>query len=188
MNFVQLYHDYTPRVTRFFLRKGVPEDRAEELTQEVFIRVYGGMERFRHESRVGTWIFTIARNLWLNEIRARTTDKRQGTEVPVDDQIEGVRSERTNPEDEILLQERRRILHRALAQLPDRMRRTVELRLERDFKYREIARIMGVSVQTIKSQLFQARSRLRQILGDGYEETDAAGLEEPDRDARKEQE
>lgn len=186
MNFVQLYLDYTPRVTRFFLRKGVPEERAEELTQEVFIRVYGSMERFRHESRVGTWIFTIARNLWLNEIRARSTDKRQGTEVPVDEQIEGVCSERIGPEDELLRAERRRILHQALEQLPDRMRRAVELRLERDFKYREIARIMGVSVQTIKSQLFQARQRLRESLGDRYEEGDTVRLEAADRDVGKE--
>ncbi len=186
MNFVQLYRDYTPRVTRFFLRKGVPMDRAEELTQEVFIRVYGSMERFRHESRVGTWIFTIARNLWLNEIRARSTDKRYGTEVPVDEQIEGVRSERIDPEHEVLRQERQKILREALGQLPDRMRRAVELRLEQDFKYREIARIMGVSVQTIKSQLFQARSRLREILGDHYEEADATQLDTPDCDVEKE--
>jgi RNA polymerase sigma-70 factor (ECF subfamily) len=186
VNFVQLYRDYTPRVTRFFLRKGVPEDRAEELTQEVFIRVYGGMERFRHESRVGTWIFTIARNLWLNEIRARNTDKRQGTEVPVDDQIDAVSSERINPEAEMLLEERHRILHQALEELPNRMRWAVELRLERDFKYREIARIMGVSVQTIKSQLFQARQRLREVLGDTYGERDTARLEAADCDGGKE--
>ena len=184
--FHELYVLYWAQVHRFFLRKGCRFEEARDLTQDVFCRVYTGMEDFREESRVTTWIYTIAQNRYANMIRSRRTDKRSGEEVSVEALAEqGVeptaehdprRAEPASPESSALVAERRRVLRGALEELPPKMRQAVRLRLDQGLKYREIATIMGVSIQTVKSQLFQARQRLRTLLGEYFEPDDLAAI------------
>jgi RNA polymerase sigma-70 factor (ECF subfamily) len=172
----ELFERYYPSVFHFFRNRGVPREDSRDLTQEVFLRVYRGIGRFRRDASFETWLFHIATNLWLNHIRRRTAGKREAKEVSLDHvlesggQIAAGRSlaggqEREPPLDGLIAEERRRAVREALAELPPQMRRCVVLRLDRDLKYREIAALMQISVNTVKSQLGQAKVRLEEKLG-----------------------
>jgi RNA polymerase sigma-70 factor (ECF subfamily) len=164
-----LFDRHYPAVFHFFQNRGVPREDARDLTQETFLRVYRGIGRFRRDASFQTWLFQIATNLWCNDVRRRTAGKREGSEVSLDvlaGKGREVAEEPAHPLDGMLAEERRSTLREALAELPPQMRRCVLLRLDRDLKYREIASLMQISVDTVKSQLAQARSRLQARLGD----------------------
>ncbi len=176
--FERLFEDYCRPVSRYFARRGCSKEECQDLTQDTFMGVYKGMESYRSESSIETWLFVIAANIWRNWLRSQGAKKRDAAEVPLDSQsssapqgILGVLA----AQDEGALQgllssERYRLLRRELEKFPPRMRFCFLLRFYQGLKYREIAIIMGVSVETVKSQLFQARGRLRESLGEHFGE------------------
>ena len=131
-----------------------------------------------------TWIFQIARNIASNEIRSRRTSKRGATEVPFEEtcrvEDDGVMRECIQadgrvggtPLEDLLVTERAKILHEAMESLPPQMRRCVRLRVEQDLKYREIAAVLGISIDTVKAHLFQARQLLKDKLSGHFLDQD----------------
>lgn len=167
----RLFERYARPVSYFFARRGFSPEECRDLTQETFLGVYRGMDAFRHDASVETWLFTIAANVWRNEVRSRTAGKREGREVPLEGLAESpgtVPAELRGADDPLaglLAEERAGLLREALGELPAQMRRCLLLRLDQQLKYREIAQVLCVSIETVKSQLFQARERLRHRLG-----------------------
>lgn len=168
--FERLFERYARPVSYFFAHRGFSPEECRDLTQETFLGVYRGMNGFRHDASVETWLFTIAANVWRNEVRSRTAGKREGRELPLEELAE---SSGTLPADlcaagdplaGLIEDERAGLLREALGELPAQMRRCLLLRLDQQLKYREIAQILRVSIETVKSQLFQARERLRHKL------------------------
>jgi RNA polymerase sigma-70 factor (ECF subfamily) len=182
--FRQLFDLHYRPVWRFFARRGFPHEECHDLTQETFVRVYTGMDGFRGEARFETWLFRIALNTYRKALRYRGADKRAGRELSLEDANGGVRTEAETadeavlpmadpprqPLDDMLGNEKRRALKRAVAELPDQMRRCVVLRIYQDLPYKEIAGTMKVSIETVKAHLFQARRRLRVALADHFED------------------
>ena len=182
--FRDLFERYYEAVNCYFVHLGFSPEESRDLAQDTFLRAYRGLGGFRGAARFRTWLFTIARNVGSNAIRAQETMKRGGREVILDDlQTEAhpgsVDSEVESPEDRgesvpssakpsplegLLSEEQSRLLREALDSLPPRMRRSVFLRYGQDLKYREIADLLQVSIDTVKSQLHQARQRLAPIL------------------------
>jgi len=174
--FRRLFERYCAPVTHFFVNRGFSDQEAEDLAQEVFLRVYRSVEGFRSDSSFNTWLFSIVKNVWRNEIRRLTAKMRQAEEVPleavIDHQDDGGELAVSEPQDplegpldQVLADERRQLFYRALAQLPPKMRQCVLLRLVQDLRYREIAALMKVSIATVKSQLNLAKQRLKPLLG-----------------------
>jgi RNA polymerase sigma-70 factor, ECF subfamily len=178
--FESIFGCYYGAILRFFVRCGFKQEECEELTQETFLRVYNAMDTFRCDSEVKTWLFTIATNLYRNEIRSRRTIKRTAALVSLETAIEqgqplfGERSPLSGasgmdgPLDALLFDEQVRLLRRELEGLPERMRQCVTLFLNQGLKYREIAVVMQISVETVKAQIFQAKKRLREALGEVF--------------------
>lgn len=172
--FERLFERYSQPVTSFFARRGFSPEECRDLTQETFLGVYKGMERFRRDSSVETWLFTIAANIWRNELRSRSADKREGQEVSLDSQrdepglhlVTRSSAGEDDPLAGLIEKERSSRVRRALEELPPQMRRCLVLRIDQQLKYREVAVAMRVSIDTVKSQLFQARERLREMLMD----------------------
>ena len=178
-DFEQLFKRFYRPVSYFFANRGFSSEECRDLTQETFLGVYKGIGRFRRDASVETWLFTIAGNIWRNELRSRSADKRAATEVSLAAMVdEGARLSQASapivgpkfsgPLDDTLAGERTRMLRDAMAKLPAQMRRCVLLRVEQDMKYREIATVMQVSIETVKSQLYQARERLKISLGSHF--------------------
>jgi len=172
-SFREVFLERYPAVWRFFLTHGLSEEESRDLTQETFLRVYKGFSSFRGEAQLSTWIFQIARNIYLNQLRGLSTSKREGAEVPFDEALAEPATSSPNATDQdalsnLLHVERSKQLREALESLPSQMRRCVLLRVEQDLKYREISVLLGISIDTVKALLFQARSRLKEQLGESW--------------------
>lgn len=177
-SFRQLFRSYYRPVYSFFLRRGFPAEESRDLTQDTFFRVSKSLNTFRHESSFESWLFKIAANIYRNTLRGQAALKREAQEVSLDELTEqavgngegGVpwSSGEAGPLDEVLLQERLKVLRGALESLPVQMRRCVLLRIDQDLRYREIAELMQVSIDTVKAHLYQARQHLKGKLGDYF--------------------
>ena len=167
--FESLFEKYAKAVYYFFLRRGFSHEESQEMAQETFYRSYRGLKRANQGSDLKAWLFTIAANVRRNEIRHRKAEKRDVQEISLDGLVEGGRELRSqagnDPLKDTLENDRSRRLYSAVGELPDQMRRCLVLRIIHELKYEEIATVMQVSVNTVKSQLFQARRRLQMQLG-----------------------
>lgn len=149
----------------FLLRLTRREDLAEDIGQEAFVRVLRNLDRFDERFRFSTWIFTIARRLWINHIQ-------KFRPIPDSDVI-GTRSgEDDGPEAVAETKERRARIADAvavgLASLNPRQREIVELFHGRELSIQEIALRLELPVGTIKSHLFRARRRMNAaVIEDG---------------------
>lgn len=169
----ELFQRYYRPLVAFFMRRGFPREESRDLAQDTFVRVYKNVGDFRGESSIETWLFKIAGNLYKNKLRSQGTQKRDAPEVSLES-VEGLQvgeaweEQAEDPLVAMLSRERAGILRNALKELPPQMRRVVLLRVDGDLKYREIADLMSVSIETVKAHLYQARQQLRNRLADYF--------------------
>jgi RNA polymerase sigma-70 factor (ECF subfamily) len=155
--FETLFSRYSAPLVGFLGRMVLDRGRAEELAQEVFVRVYKARDRYEPRARFSTWLFGIAHNLALNEL-ARAY---RGRERPLEPVHEETYPD-TGPSSEEQLEAKRtqqRLAH-ALAGLPARQRAALVLRSEQGLAYGEIAEALATSVSSVKSLLHRAREGL----------------------------
>lgn len=175
--FRSLYEKYYGLVFAFFRRRGFLREDSRELAQDTFLRVFKNMNRYRGDAE-WTYVFTIANSIYLNRIRSLKTKMRDMPtssleELPdrsVEEQGNPFTGEKiTTPEEETLQRERVSILRQAIEELPPRMRRCLQLQVYGGLKYREIALVMGTTIDAVKRLLYEARNRLRVKLGPSLE-------------------
>jgi RNA polymerase sigma-70 factor (ECF subfamily) len=145
-------------------------DEAEDLAQEAFLRVYRARKKYRPRSKFSTWLFTIANNLALNALRSRS----RKPAVPLDVRDSGplgprpaeqlVKDKATAPSGQLRRKELVDVINRALENLNERQRMAVVLNKFEDMNYADIAEVMGLTTQAVKSLLSRARTNLRQEL------------------------
>ncbi|HVS37340.1 MAG TPA: sigma-70 family RNA polymerase sigma factor [Gemmataceae bacterium] len=146
---------------------------AEDLAQEVFLRVYRARHKYRPRSKFSTWLFTIANNLALNSLRSR--QRKPTTPLAVHDsgplgprpQEQLVRDHHSGPTQKVQREELAAVIQEALAGLNERQRAAVVLNKFEDMNYAEIAAVMGLTTKAVKSLLSRARMNLRAALS-GY--------------------
>ena len=142
------------------------ESDAEDIAQQVFIRVWQSAPRYNPSAKFTTWLLTITRNLVFNEMRRRQRarlvplDPGDADRAPVG---HADASARSAPE-EIADAELQDAITRAIASLPETQRMAVVLRRFEEMPYEEIARVLGTTVPSVKSLLFRARTDLRELL------------------------
>jgi len=172
--FRRIFERFYRPVAGFFHKRGFPSQDCEDLAQETFLRVYRSLAEFRGEARLDTWIFKVAANLYCNTLRSRGTQKREGKELSLDAPAtlaaleDALPAEGGSPLEESLEHEREAMLERAIQSLPPQTRRCLELRIACGLKYLEIAEVLRISGDTVKTHLLQARRRLRSALGEHY--------------------
>ncbi|HEY1170972.1 MAG TPA: sigma-70 family RNA polymerase sigma factor [Verrucomicrobiae bacterium] len=142
---------------------------AEDLAQNVFIQVYKSAHRYEASARFSTWLFTIARNLCLNEIRRRSRHPAESMDVthPENEdqplrQIEDVKQ--FAPPDTMLQGELTDKVEEAIASLPENQRTAMLLCRQDDLSYDDIAKVLGCSLSATKSLIHRARETLKQRL------------------------
>lgn len=146
------------------------KEEAEDLAQEVFLRIYKTRKKYRPRAKFSTWLFTIANNLALNALRSR----QRRPAVPLDTRDSGplgarpaetlVRDRQDQPGERMQQQELAAIVQRALEDLNERQRVAVVLNKFEDMNYAEIAEIMHLTTKAVKSLLSRARDNLRRAL------------------------
>jgi len=142
---------------------------AEDVAQNVFLQVYKSAHRYEVTARFSTWLFTIARNLCLNEIRRRSrhpTDSLDATHAEYEDQpLRQFKDERIfSPPDALLHGELEHKIVEALAELPENQRTAILLCRGDELSYEEIAAVLGCSLSATKSLIHRGRETLKQKL------------------------
>ncbi|PTX97666.1 RNA polymerase subunit sigma-24 [Verrucomicrobia bacterium LW23] len=153
---------------------------AEDIAQQVFIRVYRAAPQYQPSAQFRTWLFTIVRNLVFNEHRRRSRAWFFSIDQQPEEESDAPRFELPDTvtkaaDRDIMDREMMDSIDRAIRSLPEQQRIAVILRRYDEFSYEEIAEVMKVSVPSVKSLLFRARETLRVKLssylhGDGGEE------------------
>jgi RNA polymerase sigma-70 factor (ECF subfamily) len=162
--FDELFARYTPRLHSFLARMVRDRGRAEELTQDVFIRLYTAAERYEARTRFSTYVFGIAHNLALNHL-ARAWRQREHAQG--DEPLDAPAEPGADPGEQLAAARTHAALERALGELPERQRAALLLRAHEDLGYEEIAAALDTSVASVKSLLHRARETLLAKLGKG---------------------
>jgi len=170
-SFQEIYARFQPGVLRFLSRL-VGEEEAEDVAQEVFLRVDRGLEGFREESSIGTWIYRIARNAALDRLRSRPAwleSARQlrthGSDEDPEDVMSQLPDERASLEWYLIGKEMSECIRGRVDTLPESYRRVLVLSEFVGMTNAEIASALGVSEGAVKIRLHRARSLLREDLG-----------------------
>jgi RNA polymerase sigma-70 factor (ECF subfamily) len=158
--FEQLYRSHPGRLYTLLVRMVASAETAEDLLQDVFLTAYRKIGGFRGHSSLGTWLYRMAVNHCLDHLRGRQSKMARATDS-LDDEG-GVEPTAAAP---LVAGTINRLdLERAIAQLPDGCRTAFVLHDVEGFEHNEIARLLGISEGTSKSQVHKARMKLRGML------------------------
>lgn len=152
-----VYRRYRGPVQQYLYRLCGSADLAEELAQETFIKACAGLLSFRGDCSVATWLFRIARNVYLDSLR-RPNPARIDTDELLAIPDNGSYG---NPAQRYTASEERDQIALALAQLPEKQRTILLLRDAQELTYIEIADVLGISLAAVKVNLFRARKAFR---------------------------
>jgi len=155
--FTRLVERHQKPLLNFFRRMGVNME-AEDMVQETLVRVYNYREKYRPAARFTTFLYTVARHVWLDSVRrkSRFLDffKKEQVILPATDDG-GLRGARLRMDVEA-----------ALGRLPEKMRAVIVLSVFQGLQYEAIAEVLGVPVGTVKSRVFNALEQLKEIFDD----------------------
>jgi len=164
-SFEELVRRYQRPIAAYVYRMVGDYDAALDLTQEVFIKVYNSLSRYRAEFKFSTWIYKIAHNAAIDHLR-RHAVREQALTTSVDGERREVmiESRRLTPEQESERKERRSEIESVVQLLPASYRELVVLRHSHDLSYDEMAEVTGLPLGTVKNRLFRAREAMRDLL------------------------
>jgi RNA polymerase sigma-70 factor (ECF subfamily) len=169
-------------LVNFILRFVGEREAAEDLFQETFVRVVRTLGDFRPEASLTTWIYTIARNLALDHLKARRRHREVSLDAPAADREgkvisfrDALRVAAADPSDRSEAAEDERRVARALAELAPAKREALALRVYAGLPYAEIAKVTGSPVGTIKFRVHEAMQDLSKAMGAGGSEAAALG-------------
>ena len=164
-SFEELVRRYQRPIAAYVYRMVGDYDSALDLTQEVFIKVYNSLNRYRSEFKFSTWIYKIAHNAAIDHLRRHSV-----REQTLSGSVEGERreitieSKRLTPEQESERKERRLEIESVVQLLQPAYRELIVLRHSHDLSYDEIAEVTGLPLGTVKNRLFRAREAMRDLL------------------------
>src|SRR5213076_781613 len=164
-SFEELVRRYQRPIAAYVYRMVGNYDAALDLTQEVFIKVYNSLPRYRSEFKFSTWIYKIAHNAAIDHLRRHAVREQALATGPESERREiSIESRRLTPEQESERRERRSEIEAVVQSLPIAYRELIVLRHSQDLSYDEIAEITGLPLGTVKNRLFRAREAMRDLL------------------------
>jgi RNA polymerase sigma-70 factor (ECF subfamily) len=167
--FEQLVEIHQHRVVGTVAKMLSDDTEAEDVAQQVFVRVWRSAARYEPTAKFTTWLFTITRNLVFNELRRRKRHATMSLDESRDSEEDSPRHQIADtgvkvPDTSMLDDEMMAAIHRAIDELPETQRMAIVLRRYEETPYEDIARILNLSVPAVKSLLFRARTELREKL------------------------
>jgi RNA polymerase sigma-70 factor, ECF subfamily len=134
---------------------------AEELTQDVFVRVFRAAKSYRPEARFSTWLFTIVRNVCMNY---KTREGKQDHQMDADNNLVEISQNQENPEQRAIRRELELKIQKAIMSLPESLRMPLILSQFQQMPYEEIAKALELSVAAVKVRIHRARNALAERL------------------------
>ena len=143
---------------RFFYRSLGNHADAQDLTQKTFIRIYKAASRYRPSAKFSSWLFTIARNLLIDEVKR----KQKAQTIEFQEELTSVTS--LSLDGKSVVDEWKEIFQHVLQGTPEKQRTALLLRVQQEWSYLEIANLMEVSEQLVKTWIHRARQKLKDRL------------------------
>ncbi len=168
--FQMLFDKYKRQIINYCFRYCGHREVAEELAQETFLRVYKAAARYKPKARFSTWLFKIAANVCLNEIRKPVYRARlESMDQPPDEPQAASRepaaeAEQSMPDALLEAHQSQALIRRAMGRLPAEQRTALLLRATQGFSYTEIGQQINRSENHVKTLIYRGRQRLKQIL------------------------
>ncbi len=167
-SFELLIESYQKKIFNIAFRMLGNQEDALDVTQEVFIKIYKSISSFKEESSLSTWIYRIATNVCLDELRKRKKTKMVSMDSPI--QLNGgeinvqMQDQGLHPDELIEQKELKTQIKKAINCLKDEHKIVIILRDINGYSYEEISKIMECSLGTVKSRINRARNSLKSIL------------------------
>ena len=165
-DFEQLHTRYRPKIHRYLCRLA-GENEAEDLCQEVFVKVERNLTSFRNEAQLSTWLYRIATNSFYDRLRSPSF-KQKSKEYPIeidDNTLENrdftTQQQKPGIDQQVIRDEMNACIRGYIDQLPENYRTVLLLSEEEGFKNREIAEILQVSLDNVKIRLHRAKAKLK---------------------------
>ncbi len=156
--FAYLFNRYRDSIYRLFVQRLGGVNDADDLLQETFIKVYINLHRYSRAYTFGQWVYTIARNTFVDFMRRRQDD------ISIDERFAAPEANAPTPEERVInLQQRHQIEH-YLEQLPPNYRLLIKMRFFDEYSYEEIAEKLDRPMGTVKTQIHRARERMCQLI------------------------
>jgi RNA polymerase sigma-70 factor, ECF subfamily len=167
--FAELVDKYKQRLMNFIYHRLRDEAEAEDLAQNVFLQVYKSRSRYKQTAKFSTWLFTIAHNLCLNELRRRSrhpAESLEETHTENEEQPPRQIEDKTQAPapDNVLHGELAQKIKEALDELPENQRSAILLCREQDLSYEQIAKVLRCSLSATKSLIHRGRETLKEKL------------------------
>ena len=147
---------FEKNLMNFFWRQGVSHSEGEDLVQETYLRLWNYRSRYKPTARLSTFLFTIARQVRIDALRRRTCREAREEAWERDRAAEAPQPQAMARDD----------VRWALARLPEPMHEVIELGVMQDLPYAEVAAVLGIPVGTVKSRMFNALRRLKEVFDD----------------------
>jgi len=155
--FTGLVESYGQQVYNIALFTVQDEMLAEDITQDVFIKIYKNFDQFRGDAKLSTWIYRITKNTCYNHLK-RDKKYRDMNEIP--DHLSGT----STPESDYLRTDTHVQVRKAVGSLPEDQRLAISLYYFHDQSYTEISEIMNIPLNTLKSHIYRAKQTLKTVL------------------------
>jgi RNA polymerase sigma-70 factor (ECF subfamily) len=161
--FETLFRKYQTYVYNISLGMLGNNEDAADITQEAFLRLHRSLESFRGDSSFSTWLYRVAVNLCITELRRRGRSRLQFIEEMRQDEEAPLHEEPgPSPDEAIEQEEQRRVVHQVLRTLPADYRAIMVLRHFQQLAYEEIAQVLGLTLSQVKTRLFRARRMFKE--------------------------
>lgn len=176
--FAELVRRYERPLYNFILRSVRRRERADELLQDVFLKVVQRSSDFKGQSKLSTWLYTIARNLCIDHSRKMVFRRHQSLDAPragAEDGptlLERTAAEGAEPDRAAVMEDLKRRIADAVEELPEEQREVFLMRHVQGMRFKDIADVIGVPENTVKSRMRYALERLQRALADYQEYVD----------------
>ncbi len=159
--FEYLFNRYRDAIHCLFVQKMGGANDADDLLQETFIKVYINLHRYNALYTFGQWVYTIARNTFVDYVRRRQDD------ISIDERFTAPVSPAPTPEESVISLQQRKQIESYLNRLSPRYRQLIRMRFFDEYSYDEIAEKLNLPMGTVKTQIHRAREQMCQLISSG---------------------
>lgn len=159
--FEHLFTRYREAIRQLLQQRAGSADDADDLLQETFVKVYLHLENYNSQYTFGQWVYTIARNTFIDYVRRRQE------ELPIDERFSAPASPTPTPEESVIRRQQRDQIESYLTALRPQYRRLIEMRFFEEYTYGEIAEKLQLPMGTVKTQIHRAREQMCDLIRRG---------------------
>ncbi|MDE6500380.1 MAG: RNA polymerase sigma factor [Rikenella sp.] len=161
--FEYLFNRYREAIHRLFVQRTGNPDDADDLLQETFVKVYVNLHRYNADYTFGQWVYTIARNTFIDYVRRRQDD------LPIDDRFTAPASSAPTPEESVINSQQQKQIEHCLGLLDSRYGQLIRMRFIEEYSYEEIAAKLSLPLGTVKTRIHRAREQMCRLIARGDE-------------------